>query len=265
MLLPRPLLAFLLFSSILSRAQRAPVAPLPSDPLELATGSAMLLNNPENRALVLGLLERARQSMSELYAQGGPPFTLHISFTASGQSRYTGPGEMEETRYSRELWRWSARLGDYSQRRIFHDGYAYDDKTPGPIPLRIQMVRGAVLWSMFRVRPGAAMRMASAKWNGMDVMCALLSNSERPPFTPGRQWEEEEYCVDTKEALLRIYSEAPGIYVTYDYNDALQFHGRVLARQISVVEGGAQVLQIRVDSIQDPGPPDPSSFTPTKK
>jgi len=241
------------------------VASLPSDSLELATGSTMLLNTPENRTTVLGLLERARQSVSELYAQGGPAFSLKVSFTAGGQSSYTGAGQMEEIRYNRELWRWSARLGDYSQLRIFQNGIAYDEKTPGPIPLRIQMVRGTVIWPMFRVRPGAAMRMAAGKWNGMDLMCALLSADERPSLSPGRRWQEEEYCVDTKAGLLRIYSEAPGIYVTYDYDDALQFHGRVVARNITVNEDGSPVLQIHVDSLQDPGRPDPNLFTPTKE
>jgi hypothetical protein len=264
----RPLLALLLVVSlslvVLAQSSR-PVAPLPADPLELATGPTLVVDTAERRALVLGLLERARQNASELYAAGAPPATLRVSFTASGQSRYTGSGEMEETRYSREMWRWSVRLGDYSQVRIFHNGVAYDEKTPGPIPLRVQMMRGAVLWSMFRVRPGARMRMATAKWNGMDLMCALLSGDEETNTGQGRRWEEREYCVDPKDGLLRIYSEAPGIYVTYDYNGGLPFHGRMLARNISVVEDGSVVLEIRMDSIQDAGAPDPGPFTPTKQ
>ena len=241
------------------------VAPLPSDPLELATGPTLLADTAERRALILGLLEQARQNQSELYAAGSPPVTFKVSFTASGQSSYSGSGEMEETRFSRDLWRWSARLGDYSQMRIFQDGVPYDEKTPGPIPLRIQMVRGAFLWPMFRVRPGARIRMATAKWNGIEVMCGLLSGDEETSTGQGRRWEEREYCVDPKAGLLRIYSEAPGIYVTYDYNDALPFHGRTMARNISVIEEGNVVLEIRVDSIQDAGTPDPRLFTPTKE
>jgi len=264
----RPLLVLLLVlclsASVLAQASK-PVAPLPTDPLELATGPTLVVDTAERRALVLGLLEQARQHASELYAVGAPPAALKVSFTASGQSRYTGSGEMEEIRFSRELWRWSARLGDYSQVRIFQHGIAYDEKTPGPIPLRIQMVRGAVLWSMFRVRPGMMMRMATAKWNGMDLVCALLSGDEEKTTSAGRRWEEREYCVDSKAGLLRIYSEAPGIYVTYDYQDAVQFHGRTMARDIAVVEEGVVVLQIHVDSLQDPGTPDRSMFTPTKE
>jgi hypothetical protein len=264
----RSLVVFLLFAlSLPAFAQTAPaVAPLPADPLELATGDTLKVANPENRALVLNLLERARQNGSELYAAGGPAFHLKVSFTSSGQSRYTGSGEMEEIRYSRfTSWRWLARLGDYSQVRVFQNGVPYDEKTPGPIPLRVQMVRGAVIWPMSNVRPGTMIRMASAQWHGMEVMCALLSFDDAIAAVHGRHWREREYCVDTKSALLRIYSEAPGIYTVYDYDDALHFHGRTLARQISIMESGEAVLQIHVESLEDAGTPDPALFTPTKE
>jgi Gram-negative bacterial TonB protein C-terminal len=264
----RSLLIFLLIvltSPAFSQSASA-VAPLPADPLELATGDTLKVANPDNRALILNLLERARQNGSELYAAGAPPFHLKVSFTAGGQSRYSGAGEMEEIRYSRfTSWRWTARLGDYSQVRIFQNGVPYDEKTPGPIPLRLQMVRGAVIWPMDNVRPGTMIRVATAQWQNMEVMCALLSFDEIVVPTRGRNWNEREFCVDTKSALLRIYSEAPGIYTVYDYNDALHFHGRTLARQISIVESGDTVLQIRVESVEDAGTPDSSLFTPTKQ
>jgi hypothetical protein len=83
--------------------------------------------------------------------------------------------------------------------------------------------------------------------------------------TPGRRWEETEYCIDPKTGLLHTYSEAPGIYTIYDYSETLQFHGRTLARQISVVEDGTTVLQIHLDSIADAANADPDQFVPTKK
>jgi hypothetical protein len=241
------------------------VAPLPADPLELATGGTLKVANPENRALVLNLLERARQNTSELYAAGGPAFHLKLSFLSSGQSGKTVSGVMDEIRYSRQTWRWTARLGDYSQVRVFQYGVPYDEKTPGPVPLRLQMVRGAVIWPMANVRPGTMIRMASAQWRGMEVMCALLSAAEETSASPGRHWDEREYCMDTRSALLRIYSEAPGIYTVYDYDGARPFHGRTLAPQISIFEGGETVLQIHLQTLQDAGAPDPALFTPTKE
>ena len=262
----RFLLVFLLALNRPAVTQTAPSSALPSDPLELATGATLKVANPENRALVLNLLERARQNGSELYAAGGPAFHLKLSFTSSGQSRYTGPGEMDEIHYSRfTSWRWTARLGDYSQVRVFQYGVPYDEKTTGPIPLRLQMVRGAVIWPMDNVRPGTMIRMASAQWRGMELMCALLSGGDGVGAAQGRQWQEREYCVDTKSALLRIYSEAPGIYTIYDYDNALHFHGRSLARQISIVESGDTMLQIHVDTLEDAAAPDPALFTPSKE
>ncbi len=262
----RSLLVFLLVVLSLSAFAQSRPAVGAADSLELATGDTLKVANPENRALILNLLERARQNGSELYAAGAPAFHLKLSFTSNGQSRYTGYGEMEETRYSRETsWRWTARLGDYSQVRVFQFGVPYDEKTPGPIPLRIQMVRGAVIWPMATVRPGTMIRIATAQWRGIEVMCALLSGGDGVSAGRGRQWEEREYCVDMKDALLRIYSEAPGIYIIYDYDDVLHFHGRTLARQISVVESGDIILQIHVQSLEDAGAPDPARFTPTRQ
>jgi hypothetical protein len=63
--------------------------------------------------------------------------------------------------------------------------------------------------------------------------------------------------------LLHTYSEAPGIYTVFDYGESLRFHGRILARQISVVEGGSAVLRIHLDSIAEPNASDPNMFTPT--
>ena len=51
---------FLLFGSGFSFSQQAPkTAPLPYDPLELATGPTVVPDTPEKRALLLNLLERA--------------------------------------------------------------------------------------------------------------------------------------------------------------------------------------------------------------
>ena len=80
-----------------------------------------------------------------------------------------------------------------------------------------------------------------------------------------RQWVETEFCIDPATALLHSWSAAPGIYVNYDYSDAIQFHGRTLARQITVVEGNKPVLQIHIDSLKDADNLDPRIFEPTRE
>ncbi|MGA8763954.1 MAG: energy transducer TonB [Candidatus Sulfotelmatobacter sp.] len=258
------LLTLLLNSAAFSQDQPK-TAPLPYDPLELATGATVVPDTPEKRTLLLDLLERARQN-SAMHAPGTAPFTLKASFNSLGSSHETGYGEVEETWLNGQTWRWSARLGDYSQLRIFYKGEAYDDKPHGHMPLRLQMVRNAVFWPVTGNFAPALLRMANANWQGAEVACMLISRGGNDATaTPGRRWEESEYCIDPKSGLLRTHSEAPGIYSIYDYTEALQFHGRTLPRQITIVEGGATVLQIHLESIADAGSADPDQFVPTRK
>jgi len=257
---------FLLFLSNVSFSQTTPkTAPLPYDPLELATGPTAVPDTPEKRELVLNLLERARQN-SAMHTPGTAPFSIKVSFNSAGaDSHNQGYGELEETWLNGQTWRWSARLGDYSQLRIFYEGAAYDDKPRGHIPLRLQMVRNAVFWPVGGNFAPSLMRMATAKWEGTDIACILVSGAGNDATsTPGRRWEESEYCVDPKTGLLRIHSEAPGIYAVYDYSGGSQFHGRTLPRQTTIVEGGTTVLQIHLDSIEDANN-DSNQFVPTKK
>jgi hypothetical protein len=252
----------------------APLAPLPSDPLELATGPTKVLDTPQLRALVLGLLEQARQN-NAMHTAGTAPFDLKVSFTSSGQNRYIGNGEIEETWMSQKVWRWSAHLADYSIDRIFYRGYAFDEKASGPMPLRLRMARAAVFWPINGNFAPAYLRVATAKWDGDEVMCILRSRgpdegeeaaAAAEANNQGRRWGEREYCIDPKNGLLRTYSEAPGVYTVYDYNDVtLHFHGRTLARQLTVVEGGTTVLKIHLDSIEDPHVTDANFFIPTSQ
>ena len=257
---------FLLILSSFSYSQTAPkTAPLPYDPLELATGPTVIPDTPEQRTLLLNLLERARQN-SAMHTPGTAPFNIKVSFNSTGgDSRSQGYGELEETWLNGQTWRWSARLGDYSQLRVFYEGAAYDDKPRGHMPLRLQMVRNSVFWPVGGNFAGALMRTATAKWEGTEVACILISGSGNDATaTPGRRWEESEYCIDPKTGLLRIHSEAPGIYSVYDYNGGIQFHGRVLPRQTTIVEGGTSVLQIRLENLEDANN-DPNQFVPTRK
>jgi len=275
----RPLLVFaaLLLSGPAALCQsRSAIAPLPSDPLELATGPAKVLDTPQLRALVLGLLEQARQN-NGMHTAGTAPFDLKASFTSLGQNRYTGAGDVEETWMSQKVWRWSAHLADYSINRIFYRGYAFDEPPSRPMPLRLRMVRAAVFWPINGNVAPAYLRVATAKWDGDEVMCILRSrgledeeeetgDGSDSANSLGRKWGEREYCIDPKSGLLRTYSEAPGVYTVYDYNDVtMHFHGRSLARQISVVEGGVTVLKIHLDSIEDPHVTDANFFTPTSQ
>jgi hypothetical protein len=263
-----PILLFLLaaipFSLLLqaptARAQVMPLAAVPDTPLELVSGSAHALITPEQRDDAMDLLMRARQNVT-LHAAGVPPFQMKVSFTSSGGSQFEGDGTMEEL-YAGPVLRWTEQLASSSQMHLVSGGQAFATNPNEPVPLRVQMVRGAI-FQPIGPAPGTGMiRSQSVQRDGQELTCLLLS--ERVPTTPmPRQWVETEFCIDPATALLHSWSAAPGIYVNYDYSDAIQFHGRTLARQITVVEGNKPVLQIHIDSLKDADNLDPRIFAPT--
>jgi hypothetical protein len=245
----------------LSFAQNIPVAPVPTSPYELVTGPVKLLDETDQRASVLGLIERARQN-SDLHAPGGHAYLLKASFEAAGNVPYTGSGQLEELWYAPGQWRWTTNFGSYVQTRINLQGRIFDE-IDAPMPLRVHMVRGTIVWPII-MRPGAVLRISAGTWKGAPVMCVLGSRSLGDDAAlPGRRWEETEFSIDPKTGLLQTYSIAPGIYAVYDYSDAIHFHASTLPRTISIYEGTTAVLNIRLDSLTDAGTLDPRLFTPT--
>ncbi len=252
----------LLMNAPAARGQAMPLAAVPDTPLELVNGSARALITPEARDVAMDLLARARQNVT-LHAAGVPPFQMKVSFTASGSSQFEGDGTMEEI-YAGPALRWSERLASSSQMHIVVSGQTFATNPTEPVPLRVQMVRGAI-FQPIGPAPGTGMiRAQTVQRDGLELTCLLLSGSV--PTTPmPRQWVETEFCIDPTTALLHSWSAAPGIYVNYDYTDAIQYHGRTLARQITVVEGNSPVLQIHIDSVKEWDNLDPRMFEPTRE
>jgi hypothetical protein len=243
-----------------ARGQAMALAAVPDTPLELVTGAARALITPEEREDAMVLLDRARMNTT-LHAAGVPAFQMKVSFTATGGSRFEGDGVMEEI-YAGAMLRWTERLGSSSQIHIVSGGQTFATNPKEPVPLRVQMVRGAI-FQPIGPAPGTGMiRAQTVQRDGQQLTCLLLSGSV--PTTPmPRQWVETEFCIDPDTALLHSWSVAPGIYVNYDYSDAIQFHGRTVARQITVVEGNNPVLQIHIESLQDSDNLDPRVFEPS--
>jgi hypothetical protein len=243
-----------------ARGQVMALAAVPDTPLELVTGSARALITPEERDAAMDLLARARQNVT-LHAAGVPPFQMKVSFTSTGGSQFEGDGTMEEI-YAGPVLRWTARLASSSQMHLVSGGQTFATNPAEPVPLRVQMVRGAI-FEPIGPAPGTGMiRAQNVQRDGQELTCLLLSGSV-PTAPMPRQWVETEFCIDPQTALLHSWSVAPGIYVNYDYSDAIQFHGRTLARQITVVEGNKPVLQIHIDSLKDADNLDPAIFQPT--
>ena len=228
---------------------------IPIDPHELATGRITRPGTPKEISAVFSLVDLARRNIG-IYENVSLAFAMKVSFTAAGAVSYTGSGTMEEIRVDRGTERWSATLGDYSILRIFQNGTAHDQKSPGPIPLRIQMLRAALFWPFSTAFPRDHVRTMAAVWNGRSVTCVLrsLATNMEPMPSAGRYWREREYCIDPRSGLLQIYSEAPGIYVLYDYRVTPKFHTLTIPSRVTIFEDGTKVLDANIDSVEDPLP-----------
>jgi hypothetical protein len=226
------------------------------DPLEPVTGKTEVLTSPEQRQPAIDLLTQVQRNFSVVMS--GAPYTMKVSFTATGRSEFEGEGTMDALEAAPN-WYWTAHLAGVSPMRMGTRGHIYGNADA--VPMRVQMVRSA----LFRPVPGfpnqKAIRTASANLNGMEVTCVLLSASVAKAVT-GRGWWDREYCVDAN-GLLRLASEAAGAYTLYDYENAFQFHGSVVPRNIKVVEGGATVLEIHVESLEDGIASADTAFKPT--
>ena len=236
--------------------------PVPSDPLELVTGETQVVQTPEERAQILKLLGDAHaRSYVRAY-----PYDLKTTFVSTGSSLRDGPWELEDVSPNGETYRWIARGNDYSVVNLYSKRVLYSNQPAGTVPLRLEQVRTAIFFAYLAPRflQSSLIRTAFANLNGTELTCALFSGgSNSPTATPGRRWEETEYCVDAKSGFLVTYSAAPGVYVLYDYSNALHFHGIVLPGKITVTEAGNTVIEAHLESVTDPAKSDPDSFTPS--
>jgi hypothetical protein len=248
--------------------------PPPYDPLEPVTSKPEALRTPEARFPAISLMRRAVYNQAFFAPifeppytrqEPGAPYTVEVSFTAGGDTRDSGPGEMEETRDAAGTRRWTGRVGSFSLTRIITDRF-YDLGSPGPIPIRLQMVRWLVLGKLETLPDFTtdSIRTANATLNGAPLTCILTSVTATA--AAGRDWSEKEYCIDPQSERLRVYSAAPGIYIVYDFGHSAAFHDHLVPDQFTVSEAGTVVLQGTI-SVKDPDPSslDPALFIPTEQ
>ena len=260
------------------RANPAPrLTPVPRDPLELVTSLPETINTPEARARLFALLIRGINNqafpvpspMDQADFRSLLPYTLKISFTASGQGVQGGIGDMEETRNSSGARRWTGQLGDYSLTRVIPDRW-YDMGSPGPIPLRLAMARRYAFG--FPVGPiikspaafaSRSVRTANVTLHGVPVTCILIA--AEATTAPGRDWSESETCVDPELGVFRLFSQAPGMYAVYDYDKTSTFHGHTTPARVTVTIAGSEALQGSIAVLDPDSSLDPTLFKPTSQ
>jgi hypothetical protein len=229
--------------------------PVPSDPLELVTGNAQPVQDINQRAEIINLLATAHQH-SNVRAQ---PYDMKTTFTVSG-ALSSGAWQEEDTSPSGGMYRWTAQGPGYSALNMTLNRIFYTNQASISLPLRLIQVRGVIFRMAAVVGSYATLRTANGILNGVDVVCALVAhNATVPAGTGGRQWEEEEYCVDPKTNTLLIYSESPGSYVVFDYSKALQFHGKLIANGFTITQAGQTIVEAQTASVTDPAN-DPAAF-----
>src|SRR5271169_1215468 len=245
---------------IFIQAAPAQTNPPPSDAHEMVTHQPRTLTKPADRSAALDLLDRARHNY-DLH-DISTPYALKVSFETSGAAQMEGEWTMEELSDGGSHWRWTAHLGDAQVIRIGADDRVYGTNPSEPVPLRVQMVRSALLRPIGRNAGAFAIRAANVERDGKEMSCLLLSRAI-PPNPAPRSWYETEYCVDLATGLLQTWSAAPGIFAVYDYNGVAEFHGHTLPREVSIYEEGHLAVQAHVESLKEVSDIDPNLFQPT--
>ena len=240
--------------------------PLPSDALELVRNEIDPADSPGDRAAVLELLARARNTYA--LRSSGQGYQLKTSFevNSDGATRYDGAWTMEDIFDPRLGLRWTASAASaYTITELSLHGEVYADGTPGPIPLRLHEARAA----LFDPLPSpaylerAAIRRSEAAFRGASVTCVLVSAQRTAPTAAGRAWEESEDCIEPQSGLLLVHSQVPGRYYAYDYSNAPEFAGRRFPSKVTITEGGKIVSTITVDNLRELPSADPGLFLPT--
>lgn len=236
-------------------AQRwATLPPIPANPNEPLSGAVQLLQTPAERAAGLNLLNIAGQDYTFLQ-QGRPDIVIEARLQSSGNLRYEGSGTMTEIAVGRRRTWWADFAGERS-------GIG-DDLRSHPIPMRVVLARWALLWPIPRQPTLNEIRVAGAEINRRPVTCVLVNQAATLPTVAGRDWREEEYCMDAT-GLLQMASPAPGVYINYDYNGALHYAGHTVASTIHVIEGQNLVLTEQVTRLEAPNANDQQTMQDAK-
>jgi hypothetical protein len=252
----------------LTFGQNSPkVLPVPSDPLELATGSIRVADTPTARSAALELLTRARDNFTLRNAKQGYALKINFQVDSLGQTDYDGAWTMEDMFVPGQGLHWTAQAtAGYTITGIAVKGDLYGEGTASAVPLRLEEARGVLLHPLpsDEYASREAIRTSAATFHGTLVTCVLLSGSKKAKAPRGRAWEESEECIDPQTGMLQMHSEVPGRYAVYDYSNAPQFSGHTLPRTVTISEAGRVVSKLSVDKLEAMPAADPSLFVPTE-
>ena len=224
--------------------------PVPYDPLELVNSDAQPVQDAEERAAVITMLANAH-NLSNVRAQA---YDLKTTFTSFGSSPSDGRWILEDTSPSRGVYRWTAQGPSYSALYLTINGLLASNQPADAIPLRLVQAREAIFYIYPEVGPNVSLRAATGDLNGLAVRCVLVDRLAGfgRPSQGGRGWLESEYCVDPKSGLLATYSPAPGLFIHYDYSNAVHFHKTIIPGTFTISVAGRAIIEAHTESATDP-------------
>jgi hypothetical protein len=220
--------------------------------LELVTRDAKFVSSPEERAAADELLVKA-QRLSNVRLQ---PYDLKTTFVTNGSLPSDGAWTLEDISPGPDLYRWAAQGPSYSGVFLRKDRLFSSNQQNPTIPLRLLQVRHAIFYRPTVIGPTATVRVATGDLDGVPVQCVLVAIAFRvtsgDSFASGRSYRESEYCVDSKTGLLMTFSPVPGLYVRYNYQNAIHFHRSIIPSGFTISENGRTVIEAKTDSVSDP-------------
>jgi hypothetical protein len=224
------------------------------------TGGAQPIQNAEQRAAVVTLLQKARE-LSNVRAQ---PYDLKTTFVSNGGLPSDGSWTLQDTSPGRGLYRWTAQGPNYAAVNLYNNttqGMLYSNQPGGVLPLRLVQVREAIFFNFAPIGPQVPFRTAVGYVNGAAQSCVLIGQILRgQTAAAGRGWGDSEYCVDSTTGLLTTYSPAPGLYIHYDYSNGIKFHNKIIPGSFTISEAGRVVIEAKTESVSDPGDPKSALF-----
>ena len=240
-------------------ARVSPFTPLvsvqvPYDPSEAVTGSARVVDSAEERAKTLDTIANAYK-LSNVRRQ---PYDLKTSFVSYGNLPSDGRWTEEDISPAPGIYRWSAEGPSFSGVFLARERLISSNQPGAGVPLRLAQVRSAIFGAFFpEIGPYAALRIARGFSDGAAVDCILvargaLHSKSAVPFAAGRSFGEAEYCLDPNSGLLLLYSPYPGLYVHYDYRDALHFHETTVPKAFTISESGKTIIEAKTESVAEP-------------
>jgi len=243
------------------------IAPVPENPLELASSGVRIVDAPEERDALIRLMDKARSYYTFKEARQAYHVKTSFTVTSGGRTGFDGDWLLDEIYSPRLGVRLTARTAGYVFDQLKTPTANYQDTPGGNFPLRLHEARGHLLGPLESIRNMRRdlIRTVDASLNGAPVTCLLLSDGRRSSevSAPGRLWQEREECLDPETGHLLLHSPAPGLYVLYDFSLPLKLESKELPGKMTVIENETTVIEERVESLEALPKADPIDFTPT--